>query len=151
MAVVLLAAMLLAGCTGVPDAGPTGSAPPAPATLEPGEEVVPTATPQLRPDGTAVQNLQYFEASLQGYIAANGLGTSQQLADWMTSAGFDRAALELTDWRTPTGTNEVSIDVGLRFGEDCLVGTVRADRVTANVAEPVETGACLLGENWLDR
>lgn len=144
MSAALLAAALLAGCTGSPSPTASSSAPTSP-TLAPGQEVTPTAAPQYRPDGTAAQNLQYFTAVIAAFQAANGRGKdSGQVASALSGAGFASDAVEVTDSTTPNGYAAVSIDASVRIGADCLVATLRDDRYAVQLMPVLSTGRCLV-------
>jgi hypothetical protein len=150
----ILAAAALAGCTSAPapSPSPTSSSPtasPSPsATLHPGVEVVPTAAPVLRPGGTADQNKLYFDAAIADYWSRFRLGASQTMVDQLVGWGFDRGTIEVTYDSTAIGLGVDSIESSVRFGTDCLVATVRADRYATTILPVTGTGTCLIGETF---
>lgn len=140
----LAACSIFSGETPAPTAtAPASSVPP---TLEPGEEIVPTAAPELHPGGTAVQNKQYFDAMIGAYHSAYGMGGSQLLVDHLASAGFDKGAMEVTWDSTPIGYDVDSIEVGVRIGSECLIGQVRGDGWMTSIQPLLSTGRCLIGD-----
>lgn len=147
-------AVALAGCAGVepelpteaPTAGPTRSATPT-HTATP----TPTPTPPtLRPGGSAAANLPFFEQTLASYVGAYGRGERALLVGHLRGVGFDPATIEAGWATTPNGLQEVSIEAAVRFGSDCLVGTVRQDRWAAAVMPVLSTGHCLIGDGFRD-
>ncbi|MBS1697992.1 MAG: hypothetical protein JST25_06275 [Actinobacteria bacterium] len=68
--------------------------------------------------------------------------------DALVAAGFDRAAMQVTEDRSTVGNPAESIQFSVRWGEaDCLVGQVgpsTGDPVTA-VLPQLAGGACLVG------
>ncbi len=146
LAAVVLATMLLAGCTGVSDTG-DADLPSAAPTLSPGEQVVPTAAPSLRPDGSADQNLAYFTAVMRAFQDEHGRGDSTaQVVSALTAAGFDRDDIEATPGTTPAGYRATSIDVAVRFGGDCDLGSLLDHGVTTVVMPVLPVGTCLVGD-----
>ena len=136
----------LSGCAvsaPVPTTAPPSSPPP---TIDPGVEVVPTAAPQLRPGGTAEQNKLYWDAAIQDYSGRFGLGSTQTMIDQLANWGFDPAATEITYDSTAIGTGVDSIEVSVRFGDECLLATVRNGRYTTALMPVLGTGTCLVGE-----
>ena len=143
-----LLAAALAGCAGqpgspgAPSVVPTASAP---ATIAPGVESIPTAAPELHPGGTAAQNKQYWDLKLNEYRQLVGLGSTEIMRSHLTSAGFDMSTVEITPDITAIGLGVDSIEVGARFGDECLIGTVRADRTSSAIVPVLGTGKCLIG------
>ncbi len=141
----MLASAVLTGCS----AGVGASATPTPAAtppIAPGTEVVPTAAPVLRPGGTAEQNKLYWDATIATYWGQFGLGSTQTMVDLMYGAGFDASILELTYDATAIGLAVDSIEVSARFGDECLIADVRADRYNTAIMPVLGTGKCLVGE-----
>ncbi len=55
------------------------------------------------------------------------------------------STVEITADQTAVGLPVDSIDVAVRFGGECLVGTVRADRISSAIVPVLGTGECLVG------
>lgn len=145
-AAAALVGAALAGCTtgpGTPSPTPTPSAP---ETIAPGNEVLPTAAPQLRPGGSADQNKMYWDAAILDYWDRFRLGSTQTMVDQLRNWGFDPAATEITYDSTAIGLGVESIEVAVRFGEECLLADVRGDRYNTVILPVLGTGKCLVGE-----
>ncbi len=151
LATPVLVVAALAGCAGLfggpastpsPTGTPTASAPP---TIAPGVDVIPTAAPELRPGGTAAQNKQYWDFKLNEYRQLVGIGSSDIMRSHLSTAGFDMSTVEITPDTTAIGLAVDSIEVAARFGDECLIGTVRADRTSSAIAPVLGTGRCLVG------
>lgn len=150
LAVVFLA-LALAGCTQppgpVPSAGPTGSG-----SSAVGPSGAPTRTaapePTLVPDGTAADNLPLFTAVTASVWASEGRAEGRAYVDALATAGFDKAAMQVTRDRSTVGNPAESIQFSVRWGEDCLIGQVgpaTGDPVTV-VLPMLAEGTCLVGE-----
>jgi len=141
-----LAVAALAGCSAAgPATTPVPTSTPTP-TLDAGTEVLPTTAPTLRADGTADQNRRYWDAAIEDYWHRFGLGSSQTMVDQLASWGFDLSAVEVTYDSTAIGIGVDSIETSVRFGDECLLATVRAERFTTAIAPLLGTGTCLVGE-----
>lgn len=135
--------LALSGC--VPEAEPTSAPTSAPPSLDAGEENLPDAVPELLPGGTAVQNQLYFEYVLEQYRAANGIGTADGLVATLETAGFEKAAMEVTPEYTSIGLVSDSVVVSVNVQGQCLVGQVFPDHILSEIAAPLGTGRCLVG------
>jgi hypothetical protein len=143
-----VALVLLTGCTAPgPDPGPT--APPEPAPVE-------SATPEpepdpvvLMPDGSAGDNLPFFAQIVRGVWAGPDARSGRAYIDALVGAGFDKAAMEVTQDESTVGNPAESLQFSIRWGEgECLVGQVgpaTGDPV-ATVLPRLPTGSCLLGQ-----
>ena len=144
--VCLLAATaaVLVGCTGAPapaepphaasssEAGPSPSASPEP-------------DPALVPDGTAGDNLPYFDFVNSALLDGGNPG-GRAVIDNLIAAGFDRGAMEVTADRTPLGSEVDSLQFSVRIGDGCLIGQADGDGYTSVVADALESGSCLVGK-----
>lgn len=72
----------------------------------------------------------------------------QQIIATLIAANFNSDNFQVTADRTPVvGNKPESIDVGILYQGQCLVGSVSAGAVTMFVTEIIEsTGLCLIGE-----
>lgn len=141
------AMLILAGCAlfGDTDANPAPTAS-GPASTEPGEPPAPQSDPELDLEGTAADNLPYFDLVNARAASDGGELETQRIADELIAAGFPAEAIEVTPDRTPTGLRVDSIQLGVRFGEDCLIGQHDRDGGYAStVAATLVTGRCLIG------
>lgn len=145
----LVMSLALASCTGEPS-GPAG---PSPATTH---EAVPTvsptptvtAPPTLMPDGTAGDNLAYFDHVNRQVLVADPDAPGPAFIDALTEAGFDREAMEVTRDETSVGLDADSIQFSVRFNGECLIGQSGASSggYHSMVAPLLGTGKCLVGD-----
>lgn len=141
---MVLTGFTLAACT--PDASETPSP-------EPSSSAEPTApstqeAPTFHPDGTAEENLPLFAAVTDQVWAAGNGAAGRAFIDALVTAGFDRAAMQVTQDLTTVGNPVESLQFSVRWGEDqCLVGQVgpsTGEPVTMIVDQLAE-GRCLIG------
>jgi len=133
------------GATPTPTATATATAPP---TIAPGVEVLPTAAPELHPDGTAEQNKLFWDATIESYWQRFGLGSTQTMIDLLLGVGFAPGILEITYDYTAIGLGVDSIEVSARFSDACLLAVVRAERWASAVMPVLGTGKCLVGDQY---
>jgi len=142
----MAAALTLAGCTAeqpTPVETPTQTLDAAP-TAEP---AVP-AEPALQPSGTATDNLPYFAQTVAAVWAGEDRASGRAYVDALTAAGFDRAAMQVTEDYSTVGNPAESQQFSVRWGEECLVGQVgpaTGDPVTT-VLPGLPSGGCLMGQ-----
>lgn len=129
----------LVSCTPEPEPRPS----PAPSTAEPTPE-----EPTFQPDGTAEDNLPVFQAVTAQVWAESGSSSGQAYIDALVAAGFDKAAMQVTQDLTTVGNAVESMQFSVRWGEaDCLVGQVgpsTGEPVTM-VMDQLAEGRCLVG------
>ena len=149
IAATLLAAVLTA-C--VPEAVPDPTSSPAvtATTAQPSPSSTPTTPPEptLLPDGTAADNLPLFASVTAAVWASGDRVTGRAYVDALAAAGFDKAAMQVTDDQTTVGNPAESIQFAVRWGEECLVGQVgpaTGDPVTV-VMPVLAEGTCLVGQ-----
>lgn len=138
------AAVVLAACTttGGPASPTTPSSAP---TVDPGVNSLPTAEPTLHPGGTAEQNKQYWDATIERYVSLVGIGTGDTLTSHLRDAGFDLSTVEMTYDVTAAGYAPESIEVSVRFGDECLLADVRNGGWATSIGPVLGTGKCLIG------
>jgi len=145
-----IATILIAvgGCTAVtpePLATRTAAtATPAP-TPTPTPTATPTADPTLVEGGTAGQNRPYLEFVITRELLNTPQPSSLFLVDTLVAAGFDRAALQVTEDTTRVGDPADSILFSVLINEQCLLGQVAQGAVTTELADVLGTGRCLVG------
>jgi hypothetical protein len=141
--VVALAAGLALGLAGC------GAPAQEPADPEPAAAESPAPPPEFFPEGTAEQNLPYFEYVLGGFSAGAEPVEGRPVVDAVAAAGFDRAAMQVSFDRTQTNLAADSIFVSVRIGADCLLGQVAAsDRGVSAMTAPAvgpDQSICLIG------
>jgi len=138
-------ALALAGC-GVSDP----QVRPSSATVDPSGEPEPEPEPepaaQFDPDGTADENLAFFDDVNARFLAADPSPGGRPIVDNLVAAGFDREAMELTRDTTPIGRQADSVQFSVRIGDDCLIGQA-SDSGYVGIVGPVLGGSrCLIGE-----
>ncbi|GAA1990538.1 hypothetical protein GCM10009777_27320 [Microbacterium pumilum] len=144
--------LLLAGC-GVLGAGGEPSLPPT-AIVTPSDSPASTSTPTaseppaLVPDGTADDNLPLFAEVTAAVWASDDRASGRAYVDGLVAAGFDKAAMQVTQDTTTVGNPAESIQFSVRWDDECLVGQVgpaTGDPVTVVVPVLAE-GTCLVGD-----
>ncbi|WP_232819205.1 hypothetical protein [Homoserinimonas sp. OAct 916] len=135
----------LAACTTAPDAPATSagtSAKPAPGlpTLEPGPP------PEFTPEGTAPENLPFFDyTNIMVILGGDDIG-GRDIIDGLAAAGFDKSQMEVSRDVTPTGLRADSIQFSVMFHDECLIGQWGAGTgYHSMVAAPLATDQCLVG------
>ena len=136
----------LAACT-PPTADPTPS--PSASGGAPTPSSAPTsAAPTLVPDGTATDNLPLFTAVTAAVWNSDQQVVGRAYVDALVAAGFDKAAMQVTNDQTTVGNPAESIQFSVRWGDECLIGQVgpaTGEPVTVVVPLLAE-GTCLIGE-----
>src|SRR5690554_980159 len=126
-ALIVLASASLVACTG-PDADPdpesTSVASPS-SEPSPEAEPEPEPDPELVPDGSAEDNLPYFDFVNEKVLAEGNPG-GRPIVDNLVDAGFDKGAMEVTADRTPLGSEVDSVQFSVLIGDDCLLGQAGA-------------------------
>lgn len=131
----------LAACTGSEPVAPSTPPPSTSAAPEPPEGSV------LLPDGTAEENLAYFDSVNTGIVTALGAPWGRDFIDGLTAAGFDRANMQVTADRTSVDLEADSVQFSVLWGEECLVGQFgpKSDGYHSAVRPALGTGGCLVG------
>lgn len=142
VASVVLSGLILVGCAPEPEPTPT---PTAESTSAP----APTEPPvELQPDGTAEDNLPYFASIVDEVWNGPDAEAGRAYVDALTAAGFDRAAMQVTEDQSTVGNAAESMQFSVRWGDDCLIGQVgqaTGDPV-ATVLPGLAGGGCLIGQ-----
>jgi hypothetical protein len=134
---------LLAGCSSAaPVATPTATASPAPTISNPEETTAPLA---LNPDGTALQNKEFFDSVMSPFIESAPDSGGREIIDHLVSAGFDKSQMELTPDTTAVGLEADNIQFSVRMNDTCLVGQSGNVGYHSLAAPILSTGTCLVG------
>jgi hypothetical protein len=153
--VLPLAAMtiaVLAGCTqGHPKA--VSSIVPTP-TASSSATSTGKAIPVYDPNGTAKQNLAYFDvvghALLDDNPAANASGKT--IVNWYVAHGFSKSAMQVTPDKTSIGLAAWNIEFSVDMNKTCLIGQAGNTGFQSTTAPLLATGKCLIGTtrpiNW---
>lgn len=146
--VVVIVAAALAGCVqGTPKSTPSVVPTPAPSSTG-------SAIPVYDPNGTAKDNLKYFDlvghALLDNNPTANAQGRT--IVDWFVAHGFDKANMEVTPDKTSIGLAVWNIEFSVKMGTSCLIGQAGNTGFQSTVQPVLATNKCLIGTtrpiNW---
>lgn len=136
-----IAVLLLSGCTAEPDPTSTSPAPSASETGEPAEIV-------LLPEGTADENLPFFTQTAQSVWDSEQRAEGRAYIDALTNAGFDKAAMQVTNDQSTVGNPAESLQFSVRWGDSsCLIGQVgpSTGQLVTQVMPQLAEGRCLIG------
>lgn len=101
------------------------------------------------PDGTADDNLPYFQQTLAQYAASESPVQGQPIVDALAAAGFEKANMQVSFDQSRTNLVADNIFVSVRFGESCVIGQfVTESRELFTVVEDAlsaEKNICLIG------
>lgn len=148
LAIIVAGAVVvgLASCT----LAPQTEAPTAP-TAAPTSNPEPQKTEEPEPDiglvedGTAEENLPYFD-SVVAELTEEGNPGGRAITEGLTAAGFDKAAMELTQDRTPLGNRVDALQFSVHMGATCLIGQLDGQGYTGVAAPVLKNGGCLIGK-----
>lgn len=141
-AVLTLLGCAPAGPSGAPTGSSTASASPsAPASA------TPTAAPTLLPDGTAAENLAYFDSIAGSVLAADPAAGGEAFVNGLIAAGFNKADMEVGFDRTTVDLAADSVSWAVRFNGECLIGQFGpASGGYHSLVTPIlPSGSCLVG------
>jgi hypothetical protein len=144
LAVLALAVTaVIAGCTGDVEPAPT-------ATPEPTVSASPSATvaaPALLEDGAASDNLPFFTSIVQSVAGSPDAPLGRAYVDALVAGGFDKTAMQVTEDQSTVGNPAESMQVSVRWGEECLIGQFgpATGAPVTTVMPGLATGACLVG------
>jgi len=136
LAAVLAAALgaALAGC--VPTPAATRGASPSPTA---------SAVPTLDPNGTAADNLAYFDYVNKKLIAAGGDLSGRPFIDNLVKAGFSKVDMEVTPDRTTVNLAADNVSFSVRMGSTCLIGQYGNTGYSSTAQKLLSTSRCLVG------
>ncbi|WP_255579881.1 hypothetical protein [Cryobacterium sp. PAMC25264] len=149
LAGVGLIGLTLAGCSAAPD-DPAGT-PTQTAVETPDTSAAPAApedaAPALVADGTAADNLGYFDSVIAAMLATEPNPVGRSYIDALVAAGFDKSAMEVTSDTTTKGVPVDSIQFSVRITDECIVGQngPSSGGYHSIVAPTLATGTCLVG------
>lgn len=140
IALGLIGALALTGCSGKPAEKPTE-------TTTASASPEPIKDPVLMPDASAKDNLYYFNWVIEKTLAADPAADSYGVAQAVGAAGFDPATVQFTFSRTAAGLAADTSEVAVQFGGQCLIGQFGpvAPKVISLVMPILASGGCLLG------
>ncbi len=125
----VVASAALSGCSAIGIV--TGKAPAAQRSAMPSPQSTEQNAPEptYNPDGSAAENLPYFNKTNQAFAAGAQEINGKNVVDALAAAGFDKQAMQVSFDKTATGLNAENIFVSVLIDQSCLMGQfVRADR-----------------------
>ena len=139
----LILALAMSGCSS-PAPTPTSSA-----SEDKSASATPTPTPNpvLLPEGTAKENLPYFEFVVANAFAADPTLDSVGLAQKVAEAGFPAETIQYSLSTTAVGLVSDTADVATNFGGACLVAQFGPVLPEPHIVEmpSLAQGGCLIG------
>jgi hypothetical protein len=149
IAVAIAALVALTAVTGC-----SQSSTPQPTTSS--TSAMPTSTstpdPTYTPGGSAQSNKGYFDLVNRRLLASNGAPDGRALIDNLVSAGFDKAAMQVTPDKTSINGGVDSILFSVKMGDGCLLGQNGSGGYSSAVEVVLANGSCLVGKtrtiNW---
>lgn len=140
------ASILLAGCVSAPTvtASPLPLPLPSPSSSA-SSGVTPVADPALVPNGTAEDNLDFFNLVNERFLELGLVPGGRPIIENLVAAGFDSAAMQVTLDATPIGRPVDSVQFSVRMRDSCLIGQASAAGYIGIVGPPVSATSCLAG------
>jgi hypothetical protein len=148
IAVAGILVLALAGCVSAPNPSkPTETM--VASTPSPTSTPTPTASiPQFLPDGSASDNLPYFDYVNRRVLAQNPNAVGADFINALVAAGFAKADMQVTADRTSVNLPAGSIQFSVKIQGECIIGQNGAgsDGYHSEVTPPLSTGNCLVGD-----
>ncbi len=147
------AGLLLAGC----QMGPQSATPSASSVASKSSTTTSTPTtspsatvepiPALIPDGTATQNLPYFNYVIRQALTADPTLDSFAIAQIVSQSGFPADTVQFTFTRTSVGLAADSVTIAALFSGECLIGQYgpAVPEYHGIVLPGLAQGGCLIG------
>ncbi|MET0735782.1 MAG: hypothetical protein ABWY55_09090 [Microbacterium sp.] len=135
----------MTACTNAdPDAAPSATR--SATSPAPSPSVAPV--PALVPDGSAEENLAFFSSIVSTVWASPAQAQGRAYIDALVAAGFDKAAMQVTNDTSTVGNAAESIQFSVLWDDECLVGQVgpSTGAPVAVVVPALAEGTCLIGE-----
>ena len=118
---------------------------PVPTASSPSNSNASAGPPALVPDGTASDNLAYFDAQNQALLAQTPKPDGRAFIDNLVSAGFSKKNMELTPDKTAIGLDRDNIQFSVKFNDECIIGQFGNVGYHSIVAPVLQTDTCLIG------
>ncbi len=125
----------LAGCVEAPISTPT------PTTSETSAPV----GPEIDLDGSADDNLAFFNQVNAELIAVAGALDGRAFIDNLVAAGYPKSDMEVTNDLTAINGAADNIQFAIRLNGTCLIGQYGNIGYASTTAELLSTGRCLVG------
>jgi hypothetical protein len=138
-------ALTLTGCVEAPIPTPTP-------TATAGASPAPPSGPEIDLDGSAADNLEFFDLVNTELIAAGGALDGRAFIDNLVAVGYPKADMEVTPDSTAINIAADNIQFAVRLNGTCLIGQYGNIGYASTTAELLSTGRCLVGAtrpiNW---
>lgn len=151
---VVASVLGLAGCTTADTTDPIVAPSPHPTAAPAGASAAPASSEAsstepagLRPDGSASDNLPYFDAVNRAVIASDPGSGGRAFVDALVAAGFPKSAMQVTADTTTLGDPADSIQFSVVLAGECLIGQYGpgSGGYHSAVRPVLGTGTCLVG------
>ncbi len=103
------------------------------------------AAPEIDLDGSAVDNLPYFDQVNTALIAAGGALDGRAFIDNLVAAGYPKTDMEVTPDRTAINGVADNIQFSVRLNGTCLIGQYGNIGYASTTVDLLSTGRCLVG------
>lgn len=126
---------------------PPVSSPTPTSSATPNATEAPEEAPTLLPDGTAAENLPYFDSIAAAVLAADPSAGGEAFINALVAGGFTKSDMEVGFDRTSVDLAADSVPWAIRFNGECLLGQFGpASGGYHSAATPLlSTGTCLIG------
>jgi hypothetical protein len=101
--------------------------------------------PELDPQGTAADNLPYFNKVNKALVAQGGSLDGRSFIDNLIAAGFAKSAMEVTPDRTSINAQADQIQFSVRMNGTCLIGQYGGGKYNGVAASILADDRCLIG------
>lgn len=136
----VLLALTLTGCVEAPTPTPTPTPTPSGSSTP-----APPPEPEIDLDGSADDNLAFFDLVNAELIAAGGALDGRAFIDNLVAAGYPKADMEVTPDRTAINIAADNIQFAIRLNGTCLIGQYGNIGYASTTGELLSTGRCLVG------
>lgn len=135
----------LTACQAIPDREPPPQSP-VDGSSPSEQETVVVPPPEFFPDGSAEENLPYFDWVLTEAGAGSGPLSGADAAALLGEAGFDASLIEVTEDFTSIELAADSVTIAVRIQGACALGQWSKTWYTSSVGPVLGSGTCLLGD-----
>ncbi len=144
-ACVLVLGFSLVGCASTaPPSSPKPSA--SVPSAAPSSAATPAPVASYRLDATAQANKAWFDAVNTKLFATNGSANGRAIIDSLVTAGFAKAAMQVTPDKTSINGGVDSILFSVKIGDSCLLGQHGGGGYNSAVEPVLRSGLCLIGK-----
>lgn len=113
---------------------------------DPSASAAPEPPRELDLQGTALDNLPYFNDVNHAFVDPGGVGMNgRAFIDNLVAAGFPKEAMEVTPDRTSINAEVDQIQFSVRINGTCLVGQFGSGVYSGTATTLLSDGRCLIG------